>query len=229
MIQVALIEDDQLLSKRLSFFLNSQETMECRLVANSLGDFFEQLTDDKRLDLLLMDIELSDKTNTLRHLKKIRSLLPQSKILVITGHNHPEYMYRALQNGADGFYLKGSGLAKLLQAIQITREGGSYLAPEAAALMLPLLRGDQNTVDTETPSPDSSLKIDTILENSSIKHLSEREKEVARGLIEGASYQEIASSNHISINTVRHYVKVLYKKFEVSNKIQLSQKLKGTF
>jgi DNA-binding CsgD family transcriptional regulator len=40
------------------------------------------------------------------------------------------------------------------------------------------------------------------------------------------SYQEIADENYISINTVRHYVKVLYKKLNVSNRIQLIQKLR---
>jgi DNA-binding NarL/FixJ family response regulator len=231
MIRIALVEDDQLLSKRLVFFLNSQKTMQCILVANSLGRFFEQLTDDLKPDLLLMDIELSDTINTIEHLKKIKSLLPQSKILVITGHNHPQYMYRALQNGAHGFYLKGSGLAKLLQAIQTTHEGGSYLAPEAAALMLPLISGEESAIDS-SPLSSTTSSVDAHDEQTSdntMKHLSQREKEVARGLIDGATYQEIASSSNISINTVRHYVKILYKKFDVSNKIQLGQKLRAYF
>ncbi|MCB9293157.1 MAG: helix-turn-helix transcriptional regulator [Lewinellaceae bacterium] len=45
-------------------------------------------------------------------------------------------------------------------------------------------------------------------------------------LTAGQSYKEIARAINLSINTVRHYVKVLYKKFDVSNKVQLSNKLK---
>ena len=59
--------------------------------------------------------------------------------------------------------------------------------------------------------------------------LKKREQQVAYGLIEGNSYQEIGEELHISINTVRHYVKTLYKKIGINNKIQLFQKLEKAF
>jgi DNA-binding NarL/FixJ family response regulator len=224
MKRIALIEDDQLLLKRLTFFLNNQDEIECVLCASSLGVFFEKLTREKQPDLLLMDVELSKDMNTIAHISKVKALIPKSKILIFTGHNHPDYIMQALQSGADGFYLKGSGLSKLLEAIETTLSGGVYLSPQAVPNMMPYLR-KQDTFNA-TPPPSTHQPDNTTTDEASY-FLSQREKQVARRLIQGLSYKEIAQDINVSVNTVRHYVKVLYKKFEVSNKIQLSHKIKA--
>ena len=223
MKQIALIEDDPKLLKRMAIFLNRQKGLECTITSSSLGEFFECLGDSQEPGLLLLDIELADKTNTLAHLRKIKNLLPDTKILVITGHNHPEYLLWSLQQGADGFFLKGSGLNRLLQAIEATFAGGAFLDPEAAVHMVSYLRKERpiphNGFSGHNEAPDADLLQPGLM-------LSAREQQVARGLTAGQSYKEIARAINLSINTVRHYVKVLYKKFDVSNKVQLSNKLK---
>ncbi|MCB0560395.1 MAG: response regulator transcription factor [Lewinellaceae bacterium] len=226
MKQIALIEDDQRLSKRMAFFLNKQDDLECVVSAGSLGEFFERLNEKLKLDLLLLDIELSGSINTIGHLQKIKNLLPNIKILVITGHNHPDYLLRALQEGADSFYLKGSGLPKLLEAIDTTYAGGTYLDPEAAVHILPYIRKQKSRPKTGIPSFDECEAAASEGLGEQAIPLNKREQQVAKGLIEGQSYQEIAQHINLSVNTVRHYVKVLYKKFEVANKVQLSNKLK---
>ena len=226
MKRIALIEDDQLLLKRLIFFLNNQDGIECVLCANSLGNFFEKLTDDKHPDLLLMDVELSETVNTIAHISKVKALIPHSKVLIFTGHNHPDYIMRALKNGADGFYLKGSGLSKLLEAIDTTLAGGMYLSPQAVPHMVPFLR-NQETISIAPSSPPSHQSNTAAAVSEASAFLSQRERQVAKRLVQGLSYKEIAQEINISVNTVRHYVKVLYKKFEVTNKIQLSHKIKA--
>ncbi|MCB9264478.1 MAG: response regulator transcription factor [Lewinellaceae bacterium] len=228
MKRIALIEDDRSLLKRLSFFLNKQKELTCIIVANSLGEFFERLDEEMKPDLLLLDIELSENINTIAHLQKIKSLLPRMKILVITGHNHPSYLFKALEQGADSFYLKGSGLPKLLEAIEATFSGGAYLDPKAAAQMIPLLRNKKKSPEARgdiTPPGDDGT---VLAEGPGLPEwqLTSREQQVARGLVEGKSYKEVAAGLNLSVNTVRHYVKVLYKKLKVANKIQLSNKLK---
>ncbi|MCB0548494.1 MAG: response regulator transcription factor [Phaeodactylibacter sp.] len=226
MKKIALIEDDERLLKRMFSFLNSQNGLQCIIAASSLGEFFERLDEELKPDLLLLDIELSQDINTIIHLKKIKNLLPQSKVLVITGHNHPEYVLKAMQEGADSFYLKGSGLNKLLEAIETTFSGGAYITPEAAAHMIPFLRKEKLPAMDGLPHTDEpdTAPAEGIAQKA--PELSPRERQVARGLIKGQSYLEIAENINISVNTVRHYVKVLYKKFEVANKVQLSNKLK---
>ncbi len=228
MKQIALIEDDQLLLKRISVFLDNQSGMKCVVTARSLGEFFERLDEEVKPDLLLLDIELSNEVNTIHHLQKIKNLLPSIKVLVITGHNHPDYVLKAIQKGADSFYLKGSGMPRLLEAIDFTLNGGAYLDPEAAAHMIPYLRGQKEPSFTGISSSDGQKTVPSEGTGAqSGPQLSRREEQVAHGLIQGQSYREIAENINLSINTVRHYVKALYKKFEVANKIQLSNKLKS--
>lgn len=229
MKSIALIEDDRLLLKRLGSFLNKQKGLKCIISASSLGQFFECLEEGMKPDLLLLDIELSGAVNTIHHLGKVKSLLPEAKVIVITGHNHPGYLLGALQNGADSFYLKGSGLPKLLDAIEATCAGGAYLDPPAAAHMLSYLR--QKPASPEGGPTDSEMPGATFSEASGQAQLqlSQRERQVAKGLVKGESYMDIARNINVSVNTVRHYVKVLYKKFKVANKIQLSNKLKSYF
>lgn len=221
--RIALVEDDELLLKRMAYFLDNQENMRCVLTASSLGAFFEKLN-PLNIDLLLMDVELSGQVNSLEHLVKVRALLPDSKIVIISGHNHPEYLYRALKQGANGFYLKGSGLSKLLEVIETTCLGGVYLDPEAAASLLPLLQEKEFPIPHQPPQPQNE---SGLMEQDTSKILTHRERQVADALVFGKSYQEISDDLNISINTVRHHIKSLYKKFEVNNKIQLSYKLKN--
>ncbi|HMQ47447.1 MAG TPA: response regulator transcription factor [Saprospiraceae bacterium] len=220
--RIALVEDDELLLKRMAYFLDNQENMRCVLTASSLGVFFEKLNSSE-IDLLLLDVELSGQVNSLEHLVKVRALLPASKIVIITGHNHPQYLYRALKQGANGFYLKGSGLSKLLEVIETTCLGGVYLDPEAAVSLVPFIQ--ETEFSTQKPPKQVSESID--LEQEATKMLTHREKEIADALIVGRSYQEISNDLNISINTVRHHIKSLYKKFGIKNKIQLSYKLKN--
>jgi DNA-binding NarL/FixJ family response regulator len=217
MKRIALIEDDELLLKRMTAFLNAQSDLECVLCANSLGQFFELLGEESHIDLLLADVELGENINSLDHLQKVAALLPTVKILVITGHNHPDYIRRALQKGASGFFLKGSSPQKLLEAIEMAGRGAHYLAPEAASHIVPLLQ------EEEAPQLSAS-KLDAVTDMVAL--LSRREKQVAIRLVDGYSYQEIADEIFVSINTVRHYVKVLYEKFDVSNKMQFSNKVR---
>jgi DNA-binding NarL/FixJ family response regulator len=219
MKRLALVEDDILLAKRLASFLNSTSDFSCELIAHSLGGFFEQLDTEAPPQILLMDIELSDTVNTIDHIKKIKALIPSSGIIVITGHNHSDYIQRAISNGADGFYLKGSGLKKLIEAIESTLDGGLYLAPKAAKHLLGVIK----QAPSAAPPPGESL---AMVPPPQIESMTEREREIASGLINGDSYKEISSNCNISINTVRHYVKVLYKKFEVDNKVAFTNKVK---
>lgn len=217
MIQIAFIDDDPHLRKRISLFFSTQNEFSCDIIAESIGHFFEQLNSNNEPDIILMDIELSTSgINSLDHLQKIKTFLPKTKVIIITGHNHPDYIHSALKNGADSYFLKGSGIDELLDVIKTTITGGTHIAPQAATHLLSTLR---------QPFRDNTELIHKELPPV-LEQLTSREFEIARELANEASYKEIASKFYISINTVRHYVKSLYKKLEVSSKREFSRKVK---
>lgn len=68
-----------------------------------------------------------------------------------------------------------------------------------------------------------------MLTSAAVPQLSKREMEVLHGLLQGLSYKEVAHSYNISINTIRHHVKSLYKNMGVSGKKELFRTLKQRF
>ena len=105
-------------------------------------------------------------------------------------------------------------LDELKELVLFIQEREGFLPPGHASRLRAIVQGNGQSARDVIPSeaPQYSLR--------------EREQQVAAGLVIGQSYQEIADENYISINTVRHYVKVLYKKLDVSNRVQLIQKLR---
>lgn len=216
MWKLAIIEDDPFLLQALKDFLDQQEHLECVLATSTLGHFFERWDTHNRLDVLLLDILLGEH-NSLDHLTKIRRLAPHCKIIVITGVTDPSLLLRALETGADSYYRKGSDLEKLLDVIDLTLRGGAYIDPEVAPEVINFFRNR-----AENKNRSDQVKLEQL---RAIHQLSEREVQVARGLITGHSYEAIGDSLNIALNTVRHYVKTLYRKLEINNKVQLIQKL----
>jgi DNA-binding CsgD family transcriptional regulator len=69
----------------------------------------------------------------------------------------------------------------------------------------------------ETIPENLHIKSNFFLENN----LSEREEEVSRLLIKGETNSDIGEKLYISVNTVKSHIKNIYRKLEVSNRIQL--------
>jgi DNA-binding NarL/FixJ family response regulator len=216
MIQIGILENDVQLAKMLCHFIDSQPDYHCSFYVSTLDDLLEILRKYRNIDLLLLDIELDKKVNTLEHLPAIRERCG-AKIIVITGHNKEEYIGKALYYGAAGLYLKGSGLTNLAEAIQSALNGGVFISPQAGTHVAHLLQKSSDS--TLAVLTESQLKTKKILES-----LNERERSVLLRLVQGMRYEDIGQELFISINTVRHYVKILYQKFDVDNKAALSNK-----
>lgn len=215
MIQIGIVDDDKVLSDKLASALSQQNDFECTLQASSLGALFESIDPVSQPDILLLDIQLGV-ISSIDHLEKIKALLPQSKIIIMTGYSDKRYIVDALQRGANSYILKGQAPTKIFEAIRETHNKGSFLGPQAASVVVEHLRNHIPGKGQPTFST-TDLPWD----------LTVREAQVAQDLTEGFSYKEISQQRNISINTVRHHIKSLYRKTEVSNKMQLLQKLKS--
>jgi DNA-binding NarL/FixJ family response regulator len=202
MVHIAIIEDNLSLASSLSQFLNDQEAFTCTLVFGSLEEF--RKSPETALDIVLLDIDLGEEETSLGHIEEVkRRAGKNAKVIMVTGTNSEEYLKKSLTHGADGYFLKGNPLHHLLDCIWAVHKGGTYFSMAAANLLKQSFR-EKNLVQTT---------------------LSEREKEIANLLIEGLTYEEVSKKIFVSVNTVRHYVKSMYKKLDVNNKTQLRKKL----
>lgn len=211
MIKIAIVEDQEQLISILERFICQNQALHCILKACNLEHFFEQLAVSPSIDIILLDIFLGIQ-NSLLHIASIKERIPGVKIIVMTGHQETKYLLQALQQGADSYYLKGSSPAQLIQTIKTTYEGGAFLDPKAATGILDFFQKNKQDIQFNT------------FQAAQVKEtwgLSRRELQVAKGLFCEQTYKEIAQENSMAIDTVRYYLKSLYKKMGVHNRIQL--------
>ncbi len=217
MIQVAILDDNRDFTTSLKRFIDQQAKLACVLTAHTLEDFFSQISAVSPIDILLLDISL-EQINSLEHITAIKTQLPKTRIIVMTGHKDPAFLLQALQEGSDSYYLKHSAPGQLIDTIIATYRGGAFLDPQAAVSIVDLFRKE----DKKQPLVLLQKKLREAWQ------LNKRELQIAEGLLEEKTYQEIATANNIALDTVRHYVKSLYRKAGVHNKLELLQKLKDS-
>lgn len=213
MVNVAIIEDELEVRNMVQRYLDHQLDFQCVLVSDSVGVFFELLNINITPHILLLDIMLHGQ-NSIQHLAKIKKMLPELKVIIFTTYRNRSFVNNAIQEGADGYYVKGDEPAKLLEILQLTLQGGSYLDPQVTTDLLESMRHAEFSLP-KSPKPF----------NTSWK-LTRREEQIATELLLGKTYKEIAKLSEISIDTIRHHVRNLYKKLGVHSKGQLLQKLK---
>jgi DNA-binding NarL/FixJ family response regulator len=117
-------------------------------------------------------------------------------------HADPEYVARAVREGADGYLLKDSAVQDLGAAIEAVMAGRAYHSPQVQRSLSELVRG-------RTPAEEA------------IGDLTDREREVLRYIAEGLSTKEVASRLDIGTRTVETHRANLMRKLGVHSVAQL--------
>jgi DNA-binding NarL/FixJ family response regulator len=151
-----------------------------------------------RPDVVLMDIDMPG-VNGLDGLKIIRQTDDKVKVLMLTVFDDHQNIFEALKSGANGYILKKTPPAKLLEYIQEASTGGAPMTSSVAAQVLKMFSQLQPTVENDY-------------------NLTDREKEVLQWLVNGYSYKMIAAEMFIAMDTVRSHIKKIYEKLHVNSK-----------
>lgn len=197
MIRIVLYEDNPQLREGLTMLLNGSEGFEVLAAYKNCSNVVQEV-EALRPDIILMDIDMPG-ISGIEGLKLIRQKNSSVKVLMLTVFDDNKNVFEALRNGANGYLLKKTPPAKLLEYIQEAHTGG---APMSSSIATQVLR-----MFSEAHTPVSS-----------DYHLSEREKEVLQLLVNGYSYKMIASEMYIAIDTVRSHIKKIYEKLHVNSK-----------
>ena len=114
--RILIVDDNSALREGLKSILSYFPTFD---IVGEAVDGVEALNSVEKLlpDLVLMDISMPrmDGITATREIKKNR---PTTKVLVFTVHKTPEYLAAAHKAGADGYLLKDSSRADLIQSIE---------------------------------------------------------------------------------------------------------------
>lgn len=198
MIKIVIVEDSMAIREGLKILVNGTEGYNC---VGAFGDCESMLLEIENLepDIILMDIGLPGMSG-IEGIKEVKKIFPDIPILVLTVYEENEKIFDALCSGACGYLVKKTEPGRLLEAIKEAHQGGAPMSAQIARKVVEFFR-----------------KSDSGKKENKIYSLTTREKEVLKGLVEGNSYQVIADSLFISLDTVRYHFRNIYRKLHVNS------------
>ncbi|MBS2006902.1 MAG: response regulator transcription factor [Cyanobacteria bacterium SZAS TMP-1] len=156
-------------------------------------------------DVIIMDVGLPF-MNGIDATREIKKLLPGINIVMLTSHDRKEELYAALSAGAAGYCLKDCASDRIKIAVSSVSEGAAWIDPRIAGLVL-------RAFDTPLPvveEPAAAAQASDLL--------SQREREVLRLMVDGASNKDISEKLIISLSTVRTHVEHILEKLAVKGR-----------
>jgi len=202
MILVAIVEDDSLIRNALGDYINAQDNMACTISKESVESFLNVLHTDNLPDVLLMDIGLPGMSG-ISGIKIIKDKYPDINCIMLTVYHDSHKIFQSLRAGASGYLLKNIPFSEIKEVITIVSQGGSFMSPQIARKVIEYFQG----IRDKHQSP-----------------LTDKEKEIVMGLVDGMSYKKIADKSFISVETVRSHIKNIYKKLHVHSKAEVIKK-----
>ena len=197
MIKVILADDHQVVLDGLTLLISSRDDIKI-LGAVSNGQEVLDLMEKGTADITVLDIDMPV-MNGVETTKAIKEKYPDTKVLILTMHDEPEFISEMINLGADGYILKDIGREEFMEAIETVASGTAFYSGGVTEAIMQGLK---------TPAPE--VKDDT-------EELTEREKEILQLIVKEMTTNEIAEALFISSHTVESHRKNLISKLNVRN------------
>jgi len=197
-LKVLVVEDDRRMRESLRALIDGTPGYCCVDAVGSVEHALRWRITELP-DVILLDIHLPGVSGS-QGVREIRERFPAAAPIMLTAFDDDELVFEALCNGAQGYLLKKTPPARLLDHIAEAQTGGS---PMSAGIARKVVARLQRGV---APRPPAAL--------------APQETKLLELLARGRSYQAAAAEMDISINTVRNYVRGIYAKLEVHSKAE---------
>jgi len=201
--RLVLADDHHLLRRGFRSLLSGEPGLD---VVGEASTGLEAIEICRRLvpDLILMDVRMPE-MDGITATRQIKREQPGVSVLMVTMHENPDYLLRALDAGAAGYVLKDAPADRLINAVRRTLDGESPLNQELATRLLRQLAEEKQHSQYPTPLEDA---------------LTPRETEVLGLLTTGQTNQQIAQTLTISKGTAKVHVERIIRKLGVSDRTQ---------
>lgn len=200
-IRVLLVDDHQLLRQSLHHALEGQGFVIAAEATD--GEEALQLAEQTRPDVVLMDVTMPV-LDGIEATRRLHGLHPDIPIVILTMHDEPNLVTRAITAGAVGYLVKDCSITELAETVRLAATGESALSPELAASMLA-----QGGPAQGGPAQGETLPI-----------LTRREEEVLQLFALGRSTAEVADELFISAKTVKNHLQSIYKKLDARGRTE---------
>jgi len=205
-ISVSIVEDDVWLRKDLAREISAASGFCCLSSFATAEDALKKLPAESP-DVVIMDINLPG-LNGIECVRRLKEISPEMCVLMLTVYEESDLIFDALRAGASGYLLKRTKSAELLEAIADAHQGGSPMTSSVA----------RQVVKFFARPPVSGAEVDG---------LSARECEILNLLVKGYAYKSVADELSISVNTVRMFIRRIYKKMHVHSRGEATAKIQS--
>ena len=212
-ISIVLIEDHDLTRMAMQATLERHSTFEVVGSAVNGGEGVALIT-EQQPNVAVVDIGLPDidGVEVTRQIKDLQKESPVTRVLILTLRDNEEVVLAAFGAGADSYCMKDAASEHLIEAVQVTAEGNSWIDPGIAGIVLRKAR--QSGTQEETPAESNPSQF---IENSP---LTERELEVLQLIVNGYSNAKIAQELYITVGTVKTHVRNILNKLSADDRTQ---------
>ena len=195
MKQIIIIEDDIHLALLMQENINNIENLNCQFVYTNPITYLENPI---AADIFLLDIVMPELSG-LYVIEEIVKIFPDAIIVMNTIKDDSETIFRALQLGASGYIDKQSFEMNFKEVFANIENGGAYMTPKIARMVISYFSNKRGITEK----------------------LTNREKDIVNGILDGLSYKLIADRYEIAIDTVRMNIKKVYRKLNINSKSEL--------
>ncbi len=199
-VRIAIVEDNVIIRDNVMRYILMQKDFESAGIFGSVEALLHtiQIDANYRPDILLLDIGLPG-VSGLDGIPMIREKLTETDIIILTTYEESDKIIKALSSGACSYISKKASLQEIVDGIRVVMAGGAFLSPSIARGIVNHFGGSRA---------------------DKVSILTERQQEILHLLINGKSYEGIAQTLFISVETVRTHIKKMYRVLEVNNKVE---------
>lgn len=199
--RVLLVDDHTLVLDGFRKLLEDR----CEVVGTAEdGRTLLRMAQELQPDIVTLDISMPH-LNGVDAARKLKKILPRTKLIFVTMHADPAYVNEAFKAGACGYLLKRSAGSELLQAIQSVMDGQCYVTPLVAKGLV------QSVITGGRPQ---------VLKD---KLLTARQREVLQLVAEGMTVKEIASALDLSPKTVEFHKSQIMTELDLHTTAELTK------
>jgi len=198
-LKVALVEDQPKVREIWTKLINSFPDFTC-ISACATGEEAIRVIPEAQPDVVLMDIFLP-RMSGIECTVRLKELLPQTQIVILTAMDDQELVFLALEAGADGYLLKRTKPADLRTALLDVLGGGAPMTSQIARRVIESFRQKAQV-------------------RNEAARLSVREEQILLLLSQGYSNKLIADKLELSIDTVCSHLKHVFNKLHVSSRTE---------
>lgn len=195
-MRIVLVDDHRVVRDGIRYMLSDEEAIEIVADVGSGAELFE-LLEAEPVDVVLLDVRMPDMSG-FDVLEQMRGEIPQVRVIMLSMHDAPGYVRRAVELGAAGYLLKNASRSELLAALRSVGDGGAYIQTDLANPLVAELAGI----------------------GDSARSLSPREQQVLQLVAHGYENKQIASELAISDATVKTYLRGIFGTLEVTGRAE---------